>query len=160
MIYETLYIVPSKYSDTELADIQGGVNALFEKHGAEVKKTDVLGKIKFAYPIKKEQHGTYVLAYFEAEGEAMTKIDQELRLADEVLRHVIVKREKGIPSESFELSAYQPPLTSEGKRAEKRAPRIETPVAPKPVALEDQMSGEELEKKLDEILEGDVMTDV
>lgn len=156
MIYEIMYIVPSRYSETEVEGAMQAVQGYIEKHGGKVEKADNLGRMKFAYPIKKNTHGTYVLMYTELEGEAVAKIDTELRLADEVLRHLIVKREKGIPTFEWKMTQYQAPITAEGKRAAKLkvAPKSDAPKAPAVKA--EPLSEEEIDKKIDEVLDGEV----
>ncbi len=153
MIYELMYIIPSKFSDSEIDGVINQVAGVLEKHGAKVEQSQNLGKIKFAYPIKKVRHGTYVLSYIEAPVESLVKIEKDLRLTDEVLRHLMVKREDGIPSAKYQFkpASYQEPLDAEGKRAIARKPR-----KPKPVESSERLSTEELDKKLDEILEKDL----
>jgi small subunit ribosomal protein S6 len=153
MIYELMYIIPSKFSDREIDGVINQVAGVLEKHGAKIEQSENLGKIKFAYPIKKVRHGTYVLSYIEAPAESLAKVDQDLRLTDEVLRHLLVKREKGLPTAKyvFKPGSYQEPLDAEGKRASVRQPR-----KPKQVENTDRLSTEELDKKLDEILEKDI----
>ena len=155
MIYEVLYILPSKYSDNEVEGVSKEVNTMLENAGALILKSEVAGKLKLAYNIKGNQHGTYILAYIEVDGAKLAKIDQDMRLSDNVVRHVIVKREKGIPSNPFRLTSYQAPLTPEGKRAvtEERAPRRQTET---PAEVQTKLTVEELYKKLDEILDTDL----
>jgi small subunit ribosomal protein S6 len=154
MIYEIMYIIPSKYSDSEIEGVNKTVAGFFEKHGAKVEQTKNLGKLKFAYPIKKVTHGTYILAFIEAEGSAIDPIDQELRLSDEVLRHITIKREKGIPTHEFTLSAYVAPLTPEGQRTRTKVEASKPKVQPKVEAAEP-LSEKQLDEKLDEILDDD-----
>ena len=155
MIYEIMYIVPSKFSDNEIEGITGTINGLFEKHEAKVEKTQNLGKLKLAYTIKGATHGTYILNFIEAEGGAIAKIDQELRLADQVLRHMIVKREKGIPTHDISLLQYQEPINALGKRASKQ---VAVEATEKPVVAEkSEISVEEINEKLDEMLEDDTL---
>ena len=94
----------------------------------------------------------------DAPTESLKKIDADLRLTDEVLRHLIVKCEDGIPSAkyTFKLEAYQEPLTPEGKRAVARKPRVPKPQIPPTAEAVEPISSEELDKKLDEILENDM----
>lgn len=155
MIYELLYIIPSNFSDTEIDRIQKSVEERLNQNEAKIEKSEVLGKLKLAYPIKKINHGTYVLVYMEVEGEKIKKIDQDLRLADEVLRHVLVARENGIPSGSYKLVAYQPPLTTEGKRtmARRERPQIQQNTQAPETPAQEKMSKEEIDKKLDAILD-------
>jgi small subunit ribosomal protein S6 len=153
MIYEIMYIIPSKYSDSEIQGIQGEVNALYAKHGGEVKQEKNLGKIKFTYQIKGFSHGTYILNYVEGEGDVINKIDTELRLADQVLRHIIVKREDGIPTHDVQLAQYQAPINAAGKRVKlkKAGSTVVAEVEEAPVSVD------EINEKLDEILGDDTV---
>ncbi|MBU0613979.1 30S ribosomal protein S6 [Patescibacteria group bacterium] len=160
MIYEILYIVPSKFSDNEVDGAVERVASIFSKHGAEVKETKTLGKIKLAYPIKQVTHGTYILVFIESETEKVQAIDFDLKLAPEVLRHTMLKREKGIPSFSFNMVSYAAPLTPEGKRSSVVGLKNDK-VQKAPSKKEaDKISAQDLDKKLDEILESDIVADV
>ena len=154
MIYEILYIIPSKFSDSEIDGVIERTTKSLEDAGAQVQQTKNLGKIKLAYPIKKVTHGTYVLSYFEHDGSNLKKINQDFRLSDDVLRHTVVKHEDGIPSGEVSLTSYQEPLSPEGKRtAPKKEKKVQ--VAQKP-ADESKMSVDDLDKQLDEILDSDL----
>lgn len=153
MIYEIMYIIPSKFSDSEIEGIQKEVTSLYEKHGVSLKQEKNLGKIKFAYQIKSYTHGTYILNFVESEGDAINKVDNELKLADEVLRHIIVKREDGIPTHDVELVQYQEPINTAGKRVKFRKVTAEA-VSSKE---EKEVSVDEINEKLDEILDDDTV---
>lgn len=169
--YELLYIVPSQFADTEVAGVQKNVRGFIEKYGGKVLSEKNLGKIRLAYPIKKVSHGTYILAYFNAEPAGIKDLDRELTLHDEVLRHVIVSRPEGALEQTFEITSYVAPLSDEA-RAQKRDTRpvgsksasavsesIEdgAPLAPSATSTEEaNMSMEELDKKIDEILDVEV----
>ena len=159
MIYEIMYIIPSRYSDSEVEGVNTRVQALFTKHGATLVKSDNLGKIKLAYPIEKERYGTYLLAFIEMEGANLEKLNQDLILSDEVLRHVVVKREKGVPATYSIPDSYVAPLTSEGKRTTMKLKTNDAPKAPG-APVKESLSTAELDKKLDEILDSDIVSDV
>lgn len=152
MTYEILYIIPSRFSDTEIDGVAKKIEEGLVKAGATVEKTENLGKIKLAFPIKKERHGTYILTYINVDGEKMKKIDQDLRLTDEILRHTIVKREEGIPTGAFKLSSYEAPITPEGKRSHKKG-KMDAPAQARPAAAAEPITMAELDKKLDSILD-------
>ncbi|MFA6131276.1 MAG: 30S ribosomal protein S6 [Patescibacteria group bacterium] len=160
MIYEILSIIPSNFSDTEIDGISAKISAICEKHGAKVLKTENLGKIHLAYPIKAVHHGTYVLFYVESTGEMIEKINTDLRLTDEIARHLAIICENGIPTAPFKMISYEAPLTPEGKRAGQKS-ALEVAVESAPVAAApEKISVSELDKKLDEILESDIVADV
>lgn len=172
MMYELLYIIPSRYTDTEIEGIQSNVSGMIEKIGAKVVKEENLGRIRLAYPIQQTQHGVYILVYFEAETSAVAELEKQTRLSNEILRHTVVKLPKGIPERSFVLESYVAPLSEEDEE-NRRVRRIETvPVRVKtvepmvqsqiePMLREEKpMSMEELDKKLDEILDVNISENI
>lgn len=169
--YELLYLVPSSYTEKEVEEIQGQIKTLAESMDAKVLRNESLGKLKLAYPIKKMHHGTYVLMHFNAEGSILAELDRKLKLTDEVLRHMIVNRLPGALEKKFELSEYVPPINEEGKKT-RLMDKPARPAAPAatpapaavpakaeetaPVVAEEPMSMEQLDQKLDKILDGDI----
>lgn len=80
-------------------DGAGEVGAKVEKalkdFGAGEVKTEKMGKKTLAYPIAKQTEAEYLLYNFEAEGEAVGKIDSMLRLEREaILRYLIIKQKR------------------------------------------------------------------
>lgn len=160
MIYEIMTIVPTKYSENEVDGVVATIAKTIEAAGGKIEKTVNLGKIKMAYAIEHQRYGTYVLFYVSLEKEAVAKMDQNLRLADEVLRHITIARPEGIPTSDYRLVSYQPPLNAEGRRAGDREERPAREAAPRAREAEGKMSTEELSSKLDQILDSDIMKNV
>ncbi len=172
--YELLYIVPTQYTDDEVVEIKTKIADVVQKNGGTIISSEVLGKIKLAYPINKIRHGSYVLTYFDAEPEAIKEMDRLLSLSEELLRHTIVARPAGAENRIFEISAYVAPLSEEAKeqtregapaRLRKTAAStldaIAQPASLAPSATsaeESKMSMVELDKKLDEILDAEDVT--
>jgi small subunit ribosomal protein S6 len=75
-------------------DVEKQVSAL-ETHitesGAEVTKRDMWGKRRFAYEIDHLNEGYYSVVSFKAGPETVATLDRVLSLADEVVRHKIVR---------------------------------------------------------------------
>jgi len=88
--YEVMYIIRP---DVE----QEAVQALVEKfngvisNGGEVIKSDILGKRRLAYEINKLREGQYVLTQFTAPAEVVNELDRVMKIADEVIRVLIVR---------------------------------------------------------------------
>ena len=88
--YEVMYIIRP---DVE----QEAVQALVEKfngvisNGGEVTKTDIIGKRRLAYEINKIREGQYVLVHFNATSEVVSELDRVMKIADEVIRAMIVR---------------------------------------------------------------------
>ena len=156
-------ILPSQYADTEVDGVIGTVTKVIEKSGAKVEKTHSFGKIKMAYPIERQRYGTYILFYVTAEAEMMMKLDSDLRLTDEILRHMSIARPEGMPKGEFKLVQYTPPLTTEGRRAGEREERSDRPDrGPRTQAADasGKVTTEELSNKLDQILDSDIMKNI
>ena len=163
MLYEIMTILPSQYADTEVSGVVSTVTKVMEKAGGKVEKSHSFGKIKMAYPINRQRYGTYILFYVQAEPEAMRKMDGDLRLTEEVLRHLIVARPEGIPKGEFKLVQYTPPLTPEGRRAgerEERSDRSERRERAPSQEATGKVTTEEFSSKLDQILDSDIMKNI
>ncbi len=52
-----------------------------------------MGKKKLAYPIKKYAEATYLLFNFEAEPESIKELERVYRITDEILKHIVVRKE-------------------------------------------------------------------
>lgn len=171
--YELLFIASSQYTDAEIEKIKTQVVSEVETAGGTVVKTENLGKIRLAYPIKKQRHGTYILVYFDAESSVITTLNRKLTLTDEILRHTITARPAEAEKHVFELTSYVAPLSEEARQEREvshRAPIVRQPrrkveeiIPPAPSATsqeESKMTMEELDKKLDEILESDITQNI
>lgn len=164
--YELLYIIPTQYSETEITGVEKTVSGLIEKAGGEISKTKNLGKIKLAYPIKKSAYGTYVLVFFQAEPSVLKELNRNLRIAEEVLRHVIVTVSPAAQEKEYLLEAYTAPLGEDGMPIRRKKPLAKksavaiAPPAPIKSSEASSLSLEELDKKLDEILEQDFSKDL
>lgn len=168
--YELLYIVGTQYTDTEISAIQEKILELLKNAGANVLRNENLGKIRLAYPIKKIRHGSYILVHFDVDAVGLIDLNRRLALRDDILRHTILERAPGALERKCEISSYTPPLSDEAKaEIETRAParrtrtfvkRVAAPVLapPTPTKMPEltPMSMEELDQKLDKILEGDI----
>ena len=54
-------------------------------------KTDIWGRRRLAYPIRKQNEGQYVLLETQLEGSATREIERNLRLTEQVMRFQIVR---------------------------------------------------------------------
>lgn len=153
-LYELLYSIPAESTEDELRATHGKVAELLKTVNVELKSHAIVGKAKLAYPIRRIRNGHFALAIFNAEPTAMAKLDEVLRLSGIFLRHQIVRIPEGVklhtlilPREGEVVDTRMPRPT---RRAPATAPMVVQPGAPIPAKPE--MSMEELEKKLDQIL--------
>ncbi len=94
--YEVLYVL-SPGLDEEATDAAvARYEETITKAGGSVTKTDKWGKRRLAYEIKDQIEGFYVLTTFQAPNEASQELDRLMRIADEVLRHLIVRLDEDL----------------------------------------------------------------
>ncbi|WP_425479162.1 30S ribosomal protein S6 [Dehalogenimonas alkenigignens] len=63
---------------------------LVAEKGGSIASTEPWGKRKLAYPIKHQTEGIYFLVKFSAVSSLTKKINNDLRLSEDVLRHLII----------------------------------------------------------------------
>lgn len=88
--YETLFIVQPNATEEEVEAVASGVENLVKQDGGNIALRDIWGKRRLAYEVKKFTDGIYVLVRFEADAEVLPKLENNFKLNDEVIRHIIV----------------------------------------------------------------------
>jgi small subunit ribosomal protein S6 len=96
--YELVYIVSPDATDEQVADLHTQVEAIVQRMGGHIEKTDNWGRRKLAYEIGRHREGTYVLEVIKGNGDLMKEIDRRLRVTDLVIRHLTVRvdEEQGV----------------------------------------------------------------
>ena len=90
--YELMVIVDGDVDDPKAQSYvkmvtDGIVNAGGSVHG----KPDWWGKRAYAYPINKKDSGYYLVVECVAEGGALDELERQLRLADDIVRHKLIR---------------------------------------------------------------------
>jgi small subunit ribosomal protein S6 len=96
--YELVYVVSPDATDDQVADLNTQVEAIVQRMGGQIEKTDNWGRRKLAYEIGRHKEGTYVLEVIKGTGDLMKEIDRRLRVTDLVIRHLTVRvdEEQGV----------------------------------------------------------------
>jgi small subunit ribosomal protein S6 len=92
--YEIVIILDSGLEDDA---IQGAVHRstqLLTERGSTVNNVERWGKRRFAYELAHRWEGYYVLLEVSAEPAAVAELERMLLLADEVLRHKVIRLPK------------------------------------------------------------------
>jgi small subunit ribosomal protein S6 len=87
-----MLIVDPGADETVLTGVVDRVSAIITGGGGEVKKVDRWGRRRLTFQIDRRTEGQYVVMRFQAEPEAVQQLERALHLADEVIRHKVVKR--------------------------------------------------------------------
>ena len=90
--YELAVVVNAQIDDEARTAVMDNCKALVEKFGGTITGVDDWGKKKLAYEIQKMNEGCYSFIRFDAEGSAITEIEQRMRIMDNVIRYLCVKQ--------------------------------------------------------------------
>ncbi len=146
MRYELFYLIGSS-KEAELEKIKGEVNNIITSEGGVFEEKQTEERRKLAYKINHETHGTYIAQRFELENpEKIQAISRKLNLYPEILRAMTSKT-----SELPELQTKEERIKASEKRSEKTEKKEEE-TKPETSKEEKKSGGEDIDKKLEEIL--------
>jgi len=138
--YEIIFIVSGNLSEAEAEKAALNVKNLITQTGGKIFKESSLGRKKFAYPLSHQKHGFYYVYQFTLEASELSKISQELRLnKTEILRFLFTQEQ---PYQTEVLPVQRIPQIK----------KIE-----KPKVAKTKISLEDLDKKLDELLDKEIV---
>ncbi len=160
--YELCVLFSGVITPAEIETQSRQVESLLQTAEAKVELAHNLGRKKLAYTIKGNTYGEYRLWLFSAEAKTVPNLNDKLRLANFVVRHIIIVLEgDGLAKrrQNIQTGKIARPKEITEKTEPVAVPAAPTaPVAPEPVLApkeKEKLSLEDLDKKLDEILGSD-----
>ena len=95
--YEMMYILSPELGDENYAASVERINSMITRLGGElgeINQSSPWGKRRLAYPIGKFNDGYYVVTNLKLDPGQTGELERNLRLNEEVLRHLLVSQEK------------------------------------------------------------------
>ena len=92
--YELALVVNAKIEDDARATTVEAVKELITKFGGQNLNVDDWGKKKLAYEIQKMKEGYYYFIQFDADATTPNEIEQRLRIMENVLRFLCIRRDE------------------------------------------------------------------
>jgi small subunit ribosomal protein S6 len=89
-----MYIVKPTLDDEAVETVTKKFDDQIAGVGGEVEKTEKRGRKRLAYEVKDFKDGFYVLTDFKADPSQITELERLIKLNDDVIRHVIVRKEE------------------------------------------------------------------
>jgi len=114
--YETMYILRPDIAEEEVTKHIEKYNKTLENNGGKVLDSQMRGKRRLAYPINKHREGIYVQLSHQGDGQHIEKIEEALRLSEDVIRYLTVKQEGPLPTPKASNKKVDP---SDDKESEK-----------------------------------------
>ncbi|BCX02160.1 MAG: hypothetical protein KatS3mg053_0098 [Candidatus Roseilinea sp.] len=127
--YELTYIAKPDLDASALAALIERVSSFVTSEGGAVVETTQWGLRPLSYPIRKYREGFYVFSVVELEASSLARIEQRLRLTEDIIRYLLVRADEHDGTESgggAEVEAQAAHETSATKSAE----ALETQPAP------------------------------
>ena len=91
--YELALVVNAKIEDDARAAVVEKAKDYITRLGGTITNVDEWGKKRLAYEIQKMHEGFYYFIQFEADATAPAEIESHMRIMDNVLRYLVVKKE-------------------------------------------------------------------
>ncbi len=89
--YELMIIMDAGVEEPAVGARIAQVSENLAAHGGEVKVEDRWGKRRFAYEINHQHEGYYLVLEFVTETREMATLERLLQLADDVVRHKLIR---------------------------------------------------------------------
>src|SRR3954463_5011956 len=89
--YEVMIILDAGLEEEAIRSAVDRATELIRSSGGTPGSIDRWGRRRFAYELKHKWEGYYIVLRADAEPPAMTELDRFLHLADEVIRHKVIR---------------------------------------------------------------------
>ena len=148
--YEIIALFPGTLSEEEVAQKQSTLEKLLTSHKASTVALTAVGKRRLAYSVKKQRYAWYVQATFSLDPVEHDELNRALLRDTSLMRFVL---RSTIPGMTHAFT------TGERKRGAKK--ETAKPAAPKVAVVKKTgpVDMKELDKKLDDIVEGNLDTE-
>lgn len=90
--YELTIVLPGKASAAKEKKVKEIIEKLVKVFKGKVEKLDKWGEIELAYKIQKEGKGDFLHFNLELPGNAATEINKKLKLEDDIIRYLLVRK--------------------------------------------------------------------
>jgi small subunit ribosomal protein S6 len=89
--YELMFIIETDLDDQAIDQQVRWVEEQVAARGGAVARAERWGRRRFAYEIDHRTEGYYVVWEITSDGEGLEALERSLRLADEIIRHKLVR---------------------------------------------------------------------
>lgn len=116
--YEGMFLVEPTLASTKWNDVVQHIKDLVTKHGGKVLQSNKWAERKLAYTIRHQKRGTYVLTYFEAPTDSISKINADCKLSEIIMRAMILAKppKVTIPEDNKKTLANKEEETTHSKK--------------------------------------------
>jgi small subunit ribosomal protein S6 len=117
--YELMAILSPSLDDRTVAPVLDKFLAVIPAQGGTVDKVDIWGRRRMTFQIQKHSEGIYAVVNMTCSPEAVTELDRQLKLSENVLRTKVQRLEDAVFSINpieYVPEEKRPPRPRTGKR--------------------------------------------
>jgi small subunit ribosomal protein S6 len=92
--YELVIIVSPEVADEAVPATVERVQEFISEQGGQVRDVNAWGRRRLAYPINGFREGSYVVAQLGLDPQLVRALEENLKLSEDVIRHLVVKLEE------------------------------------------------------------------
>ncbi|HUH08155.1 MAG TPA: 30S ribosomal protein S6 [Egibacteraceae bacterium] len=89
--YELMFITHGSLDEDAVQAVVDRFTKLIADQGGSAERVDHWGKREFAYEIDHMNVGYYTVVDLQISSEGLAEVERQLRLADEIVRHKVVR---------------------------------------------------------------------
>ena len=91
--YELALVVNAKIEDEAREAVVEKAKGYVARYGGTVTEVEEWGKKRLAYELQKMREGFYYFIQFEADATCPAEVERHVRIMDNVMRYLVVKKE-------------------------------------------------------------------
>ena len=100
--YELGFILNPEVSEEQNSSILERIQQIVNSNDGQVVRINQWGRRRLAYPIQHQRDGFYVFFDMILTPETVSELDRNLKVTEEVLRHIIIRRDPKIAQKERE----------------------------------------------------------
>jgi small subunit ribosomal protein S6 len=89
--YEIMFIAHPDLDDASLTALIDRAKSWVTNSGGQVTQTDLWGRRRLAYPIRKQTEGQYILMQTQMLPTGTSEVERNMRLTEQVMRFQVVR---------------------------------------------------------------------
>ena len=143
--YELGFILNPEVNEEQSNAILERIQQIVSNNDGQVVRINQWGRRRLAYPIQHQRDGFYVFFDMILTPETVSELDRNLKVTEEVLRHIIIRRDPKIAQKEREEREAR--AAAQAAQAQIAPPQVESPEAADAEGLPapGELSPEEME---------------
>lgn len=92
--YELMYLVQPAADEERFTAVSERLQQTITNLGGTVEKANPPMRRRLAYPIARHRDGQYAVVEFKLPAEQSRELERTIKLTEDILRHLVVRKEK------------------------------------------------------------------